>query len=147
MARLLPSTSWMRLRVDPPLTPAESLETTRIYSAMGLLKPGQPSTPVLGRPGFSGTPPDGRPATMRFASWGSDRPGGQTEEQAISTTPYVTARLHNRSINAEFRIGQLEAGQQGKKLVPRSDPRETPPNKELQRCKRQKCSSVPWTLS
>ena len=25
----------------PPLTPAESLETTRIYSAMGLLKPGQ----------------------------------------------------------------------------------------------------------
>ena len=26
----------------PPLTPAESLETTRIYSAMGLLKPGQP---------------------------------------------------------------------------------------------------------
>lgn len=73
MARLLPSTSWMRLRVDPPLTPAESLETTRIYSAMGLLKPGQPLTPVLGRPGFSGTPPDGRPATMRFASWGSDR--------------------------------------------------------------------------
>ncbi len=26
----------------PPLSPAESLETTRIYSAMGLLKPGQP---------------------------------------------------------------------------------------------------------
>ncbi len=26
----------------PPLTPAESLETTRVYSAMGLLKPGQP---------------------------------------------------------------------------------------------------------
>ena len=26
----------------PPLTPPESLETTRIYSAMGLLKPGQP---------------------------------------------------------------------------------------------------------
>ena len=26
----------------PPLTPAESLETTRIYSAMGLLKAGQP---------------------------------------------------------------------------------------------------------
>jgi len=26
----------------PPLTPAESLETTRIYSAMGLSKPGQP---------------------------------------------------------------------------------------------------------
>ncbi len=26
----------------PPLTPAESLETTRIYSVMGLLKPGQP---------------------------------------------------------------------------------------------------------
>ena len=26
----------------PPLTPAESLETTRIYSAMGLLRPGQP---------------------------------------------------------------------------------------------------------
>jgi magnesium chelatase family protein len=26
----------------PPLTPAESLEATRIYSAMGLLKPGQP---------------------------------------------------------------------------------------------------------
>ena len=26
----------------PPLTPAESLETTRIYSAMGRLKPGQP---------------------------------------------------------------------------------------------------------
>ena len=25
----------------PPLTPAESLQTTRIYSAMGLLKPGQ----------------------------------------------------------------------------------------------------------
>jgi magnesium chelatase family protein len=28
--------------IMPPLTPAESLETTRIYSAMGLLKPGQP---------------------------------------------------------------------------------------------------------
>ncbi|ADV60863.1 Mg chelatase, subunit ChlI [Isosphaera pallida ATCC 43644] len=27
--------------IMPPLTPAESLETTRIYSAMGLLKPGQ----------------------------------------------------------------------------------------------------------
>ncbi len=26
----------------PPLTPSESLETTRIYSAMGLLKPGEP---------------------------------------------------------------------------------------------------------
>ena len=26
----------------PPLTPAESLETTRIYSAMGRLQPGQP---------------------------------------------------------------------------------------------------------
>ena len=26
----------------PPLTPAESLETTRIYSAMGLLRPGEP---------------------------------------------------------------------------------------------------------
>jgi magnesium chelatase family protein len=25
----------------PPLTPAESLETTRIYSAMGRLQPGQ----------------------------------------------------------------------------------------------------------
>jgi hypothetical protein len=23
----------------------------------------------------------------------------------------------------------------------------TPPNKELQRCKRQECSSVPWTVS
>jgi magnesium chelatase family protein len=28
--------------IMPPLTAAESLETTRIYSAMGLLKPGQP---------------------------------------------------------------------------------------------------------
>ncbi|HEV3165527.1 MAG TPA: ATP-binding protein, partial [Isosphaeraceae bacterium] len=28
--------------IMPTLTPAESLETTRIYSAMGLLKPGQP---------------------------------------------------------------------------------------------------------
>jgi magnesium chelatase family protein len=28
--------------IMPPLTPAESLETTRIYSAMGLLRPGQP---------------------------------------------------------------------------------------------------------
>src|ERR1700710_1161376 len=28
--------------IMPVLTPAESLETTRIYSAMGLLKPGQP---------------------------------------------------------------------------------------------------------
>ena len=28
--------------IMPPLTPAESLETTRIYSAMGLLKAGQP---------------------------------------------------------------------------------------------------------
>ena len=28
--------------IMPALTPAESLETTRIYSAMGLLKPGQP---------------------------------------------------------------------------------------------------------
>jgi magnesium chelatase family protein len=28
--------------IMPPLTPAESLETTRIYSVMGLLKPGQP---------------------------------------------------------------------------------------------------------
>ena len=56
-----------------------------------------------------------RPATKR-------RPGGQ--EQAISSTPYVTALLHSRSVNAEFRIGQLDAGQQGKKLVP--DPRETP---------------------
>src|SRR4051794_23558464 len=27
--------------IMPPLTPSESLETTRIYSAMGLLKPGQ----------------------------------------------------------------------------------------------------------
>ena len=32
-----------RLRtIMPPLTPHESLETTRIYSAMGLLKPGEP---------------------------------------------------------------------------------------------------------
>src|SRR5258708_18304792 len=30
----------------PPLTPAESLETTRIYSAMGLLKAGHPLMPV-----------------------------------------------------------------------------------------------------
>src|SRR5436309_9180568 len=28
--------------IMPPLTPAESLETTRIYSAMGLLPPGEP---------------------------------------------------------------------------------------------------------
>src|SRR4029078_4996615 len=28
--------------IMPPLTPAESLETTRIYSAMGLLRAGQP---------------------------------------------------------------------------------------------------------
>jgi magnesium chelatase family protein len=28
--------------IMPPLTPVESLETTRIYSAMGLLRPGQP---------------------------------------------------------------------------------------------------------
>ncbi len=28
--------------IMPPLAPAESLETTRIYSAMGLLRPGQP---------------------------------------------------------------------------------------------------------
>jgi magnesium chelatase family protein len=28
--------------IMPPLSPADSLETTRIYSAMGLLKPGQP---------------------------------------------------------------------------------------------------------
>jgi magnesium chelatase family protein len=28
--------------IMPPLTPADSLETTRIYSAMGLLRPGQP---------------------------------------------------------------------------------------------------------
>ena len=28
--------------IMPPLSPAESLETTRIYSAMGLLRPGQP---------------------------------------------------------------------------------------------------------
>jgi magnesium chelatase family protein len=28
--------------IMPPLTPSESLETTRIYSAMGLLRPGQP---------------------------------------------------------------------------------------------------------
>ncbi len=28
--------------IMPPLSPSESLETTRIYSAMGLLKPGQP---------------------------------------------------------------------------------------------------------
>lgn len=28
--------------IMPPLTPGESLETTRIYSAMGLLRPGQP---------------------------------------------------------------------------------------------------------
>lgn len=35
LARRLPT-------IMPPLTPAESLETTRIYSAMGLLRPGQP---------------------------------------------------------------------------------------------------------
>ena len=35
LARRLPT-------IMPPLTPAESLETTRIYSAMGLLKAGQP---------------------------------------------------------------------------------------------------------
>jgi magnesium chelatase family protein len=35
LARRLPT-------IMPPLTPAESLETTRIYSAMGLLRPGEP---------------------------------------------------------------------------------------------------------
>jgi hypothetical protein len=35
LARRLPT-------ILPPLTPAESLETTRIYSAMGRLQPGQP---------------------------------------------------------------------------------------------------------
>ena len=35
LARRLPT-------IMPPLTPAESLETTRVYSAMGLLRPGQP---------------------------------------------------------------------------------------------------------
>ena len=35
LARRLPT-------IMPPLTPAESLQTTRIYSAMGMLKPGQP---------------------------------------------------------------------------------------------------------
>jgi magnesium chelatase family protein len=35
LARRLPT-------IMPPLTPAESLETTRIFSAMGLLRPGQP---------------------------------------------------------------------------------------------------------
>ncbi len=35
LARRLPT-------IMPPLTPSESLETTRIYSAMGLLRPGQP---------------------------------------------------------------------------------------------------------
>ena len=35
LARRLPT-------IMPPLTPAESLETTRIYSAMGLLRAGQP---------------------------------------------------------------------------------------------------------
>ena len=36
-------------------------------------------------------------------------PGGQTEEQAISTTPYVAARLYNRPINAEFRSGSANS--------------------------------------
>lgn len=35
LARRLPT-------IMPPLSPSESLETTRIYSAMGLLRPGQP---------------------------------------------------------------------------------------------------------
>jgi magnesium chelatase family protein len=35
LARRLPPT------ILPPLTPAESLETTRVFSAMSLLKPGQ----------------------------------------------------------------------------------------------------------
>ena len=35
LARRLPT-------IMPPLTPAESLETTRIYSAMGLLRAGEP---------------------------------------------------------------------------------------------------------
>jgi magnesium chelatase family protein len=35
LARRLPT-------IMPPLTPSESLETTRIYSAMGLLRPGEP---------------------------------------------------------------------------------------------------------
>ena len=52
----------------PPLTPAESLETTRIYSAMGLLKAG----PAL----------DGRPPVPVAASLGQRRGIGRRRDHA-----------------------------------------------------------------
>ena len=54
----------------PPLTPAESLETTRIYSAMGLLE---------GRPA-----PDGRPPVPPAASLGQRRRLGRRRDHAAA---------------------------------------------------------------
>ena len=82
--------------IMPALTPAESLETTRIYSAMGLLKPGQPLMAVrpfrhphhsvsdAGLVGGGSTPqpgrdlagPQGRPVPRRAARVQPQDPGG-----------------------------------------------------------------------
>ena len=65
----------------PPLTPAESLETSRIYSVMGLLKPGQALMAV--RP-FR--PPHHSVSDAGLVGGGRGRKGGRSAFPARSMT-------------------------------------------------------------
>ena len=77
----------------PPLTPAESLETTRIYSAMGLAQAGPAAD---GGPPVPPAAPLGqrrRPGRRRHhAAAGRDQPGAQGRACSSTRCPSSTAR-------------------------------------------------------
>ena len=79
----------------PSLTPAESLETTRIYSAMGLLKAGQP----LMVPGRSAHPPplgQATPGSSAVAATPQPGESASLADKGINrrSNPVVELRCH-----------------------------------------------------
>src|SRR5271156_6024216 len=88
----------------PPLTPPESLETTRIYSAMGLLKPGQPLMAV--RP-FRSSAPKTAPvrSAARFALSSIVDPATAHTPEIVRDKAYAAALGHAHSTGDGHRPG------------------------------------------
>src|SRR5271157_4815821 len=88
----------------PPLTPAESLETTRIYSAMGRLQPGQPLMAVR---------PFCTPITLLpLAALRGEKRGRSAFRSPSMTRPFLLSpgRDDRASRRSSFRFSSLGLG-------------------------------------